>query len=222
MLDFILSKLNMLILVTALFAIGTYFAFYLGQSLEQQQSNTVLSRVIEDVFGVVGSSSICHQVNLTLPPFINTLGRTDTGNKLYYLFRVQRLENVEAVDVSGRPVNSVIFSIRDKKDGTILAAQSINTIANIMLFEWDSEATGSDPVSIASPQTDGSVFVEMNPQAVSPENAVMIVKEVYNGQPTLFIIPCSTYVRFQCETNLGAAVQLITASRSDARFNCIE
>ncbi|MBS3061438.1 MAG: hypothetical protein J4215_02540 [Candidatus Diapherotrites archaeon] len=223
MLDYILSKLNMLILVTALFAIGSYFAFYLAQSLEKQQADTVLSQITEDAFGVINSSSICHEVTLTLPPYINTLGRSEGGNKLYYLFQINSQENVLA-DLSTDPANALIFSIRTKKDNQVLSAQRIVTNAHIQIFEWDARSGTTDPLTalkIPVPDALGNIFVTLNPVAAPtpPENAVKLVKEVYNGETYLYVIPCSSRVH-QCETNYGYAVARIKSTRLGGVYNC--
>ncbi len=213
MLDFILSKFNMLILVTAMFAIGSYFAFYLAQSLEKQQAQTVITQITEDSFGLLNSPTLCHQTTLTLPQYINTLGRTDTGNKLYYIFRVTRQENINNAALASERLNAVIFSIRNKKTGEILAAERIITPGNVQLFKWDSTTGG---VSMATDH------VDLNPNsAVIREDALKVIKEVHNNLTTLFVIPCSSDPRtHQCEANYGNAVNLITATRTGGRWNC--
>lgn len=214
MLDYALSKINMLIMVTAIFAIMTYFAFYLGRSLEKQQADLVLSNMTEDAFGVLNSSSICHQVNLTLPPYINTLGRADSGDRLYYVLQVHSQTNIKPG--SDPQLNAIIFSIRDKKTKEILAARQINTTAAIELFSWSSGLSSSQAVSRVNPPDNN---IELNPQsAISPENAIRFIKEVYNGESTLFVIPCSTSNNF-CQTNYASVVTQILSERS--RFNCV-
>lgn len=222
MLDYILSKLNILIMVTAIFAIGTYFAFYLAQSLEKQQADTVLNQISDEVYGVLTSQSICHEVTLTLPAYINTLGRSDTGNKLYYLFQAN---DIEAAQTSGgESINALVFSIRNKRTHQIISAEQIPTTADIVLFKWVSALTPS--ISIAQNDTDGKICgasgqtcTVLNPVAQPPsENAIKIVKEVYQGKTTILVIPCSTG-RSWCEANYQAAVKLMKEKRG-GYFNC--
>jgi hypothetical protein len=225
MLDYILSKLNMLILVTAIFAVATYFAFYLAQSLENQQADTVLKQVTQDAFGVLTSQSICHQVTLTLPQYINTLGRGNGGNKLYYLFQINQIDGIQP---GPPPLNTIVFSIRDKRDRHLLSAQQLPTGAQIYLFTWTPSATGTQPVAIAQTDADGTrcgsagqTCSVLNPQSAPvPANAVMVVKEVFEGHTNLLLIPCSTSGSW-CEANFQSAVEYMKSIRPGGRFNCV-
>src|SRR3989338_1542031 len=136
MLDFILSKLNLLILVTAIFAIVSFFAFGLTDIAKVKEATELASRIQEKSFALASSPSYCLSDAYFLPDELEI-----AGSSYYYVVKVSK----RTIDSGSEPINILIFSIypRDemkKHFGDItytpkaIAADSFRTKAEISLF----------------------------------------------------------------------------------------
>lgn len=80
-------------MVTAIFALVAYFAFFFGKSVELRDANALLNNFSEDSYGVLSSTGQCHQVMVSVPPFIRSIGTGEIGNKLRFLVQVDKIIN---------------------------------------------------------------------------------------------------------------------------------
>ena len=105
---------------------------------------------------------------------------------------ISKINNVSTTE-GGRAMNNLIASVRDKKTQNVIAAKAFGTPAIIKLFSWN-------------PKTDELTEVDqnttLNPQsAPMPTNAVFLVKEIVNGEPYFYVVPCSAEAN-SCTANL--------------------
>ncbi len=181
MLEFVLSKINMLILVIAIFAIIAYFLFSLGDMMKVHESQLILSRLKDKADALVTSRTYCDSLFHYFPDSI-----TVTGEHLYYVIKIST--EVDDSDPN-QIVNYMIFSVFPRKEffsgktPKALAAASVRTTADVSLFSYLKEAGIEE-------STESYTLVD--PQAFPPSSALMLVKQVRAGEEYLHVIPCST------------------------------
>ncbi len=183
MLGFILSKLNLLILVTAIFVTVTYFLFSLSNMMTQNQAQLLLQRISREATTLLTSTTYCDKIVINIPDYFSVMG----NRTFYYLLRI----GVADSDRNPENGNLLVFSISSKEDvNTILAAVSIPTFARIYLAKRKNG--GWDIIDTSDPNVDlTNTYIELDPQKLSPINAFTFIKKVIQGEQHLFIIPCS-------------------------------
>ena len=92
MLAFILSKMNLLLMVTAIFALMAYFTFFVSQSVVLREAQELLGRFSEDTYGVLTSSGQCHQTIVPIPRYIYAIGSGERRNQLRFLLHISKIE----------------------------------------------------------------------------------------------------------------------------------
>lgn len=175
--------MNLLILVAAIFAIVSFFMFKLGDIAVIDQSRLHLSRIANQANTLVNSPVYCDSAYYFLPNVIRV-----PGKDLYYKLKVAKA-NIEKEDAAGekRRMTYVIFSIfRRVEEDKAVAADSFLTPANVVLFTYE----GGEPEEVEA--------TEVDPQAETPMNAFVLIKEVITppgsskSEPFFYFIPCST------------------------------
>ncbi len=192
MLGFTLSKLNLLILVTALFAIVSFFLFGLTDLIVSDLAQQNVKAYSETVFGLVTGDILCRKSTVTIPEAIEYFGGLSPTKRFYYMMYIKRFppEGVE----EGK-LNTLIFQIASRKEqDKIIATSSIDLNSNIYLFGWDSESTDTiieQPTITLDPESPG----------IATRNSMVLVKEIFGGNNNLYVIACSSAAGL-CERNL--------------------
>ncbi|MFH0955354.1 MAG: hypothetical protein V1777_04595 [Candidatus Micrarchaeota archaeon] len=192
MLDFILSKLNLLIMVTAIFAIVAYFSFFVDQSVVDRKASQILSRFAEDTRTNVNSQNLCNVSTLTIPPYLCSQGCGSSSNRVYFKVRISKIpESGTDPTLPSYSPNTLVYSLLESKagvtQGRVLASQPYQMKAQIRLFSFNpiigsfSEVTDPNGNSVLDPQS-----------APSPTDSILLVKETFEGNETLFVVPCSS------------------------------
>lgn len=179
MMGFTLSKLNMLILVTALFAIITFFMFSLSGFLVGHQAEKLLESYIKEADTVISSDSLCFKTTTVLPDFITYFGGATQAEKLLpYVVKISRISSPNT-----QSLNSFIMAVTNRQQrDKFLAAKRTDTTAKILIYDWD---TSTDTI-----KEKGGTFID--PQAFPVINSFVMVKEVFRNETFLHVIPCST------------------------------
>ncbi|MDD5163663.1 MAG: hypothetical protein PHD95_05660 [Candidatus ainarchaeum sp.] len=179
MLAFALSKMNLLILVTALFAIVAYFMFGLTDFFVASSATQMVNAKAEQALGIANSNKLCFSSPVNIPSAIKYFG----GSKDF--FYAMKISREPETTVSGEN-NTLIFSIVNRREqNRIIAAKSIDIDAEIILFEWSYDnATGIDAL-----KQKNSIVVD--PQAANPQNSFMLIKETFKGKNYVYVISCS-------------------------------
>jgi hypothetical protein len=193
MLGFTLSKLNLLILVTALFAIIAFFLFSLTDLVVSNLAQQMVNDHCMTVDGLVKGELLCRTSNVTVPESIEYFGGLAPSKRFYYVMHVKRFPEVP---IEGE-LNTLIFQIASRKESDkIIATCSIDLNASIFLYEWDSEN------DIMSEQS--SLQLDPMSAGLATKNSLVLVKERYSGRNYLHMIACSSSAGL-CERNLGRA-----------------
>lgn len=183
MFAFTLSKMNLLILVIAVFAIVSYFTLQLGEIIKVKEAELIAKRVADDAAILLDGPMPCGSHQSYLKPSLSVLGQQD----LHYVLRISKKP------LEGTNLQLLTFSISSAREQKyVVAASSIASSAEINLYYYDQElgrtgGLGTTPF-IKAPEKEGAVF---DPQAVIPINAVYLIKETELGKTKFYIFPCS-------------------------------
>ncbi len=190
MLGFTLSKLNLLILVTATFAIVAYFMFGLTDVVISNAAQQTVDTYSEKAANVITSDALCFKTQITVPPHISYFGGIEPAKRFFYLMHISRYPEVH----DPQQLTSVIFSISDRKNpDKIRAASRIDINAEVIFYNWEP----SEPTII----DESAVAITLDPQsAIMRTDSLIIIKEVLLGETHLHIIACSS--AGTCEANL--------------------
>lgn len=174
LIGFVLSKMNLLILVIALFSIVAFFTLSLSNVILQNNAGLVLEKISKEVGISLSSSTYCDRLVVNIPPFISGFG----NNKLIYKLKVSSIDD----DSNAFNGNFLIFSIRDSQDEKfIISSNAIKTNAQLHVFELD----------VAWNEVDPEIGATFNPQAIVSTDALGIVKRVIDGKKHVFVFPCN-------------------------------
>lgn len=218
MLGFILSKMNLLILVVAIFAIVSFFLFGLIDIMKINEAQLVLDRITRISYTLVNSPSYCDSATYTLPDAIKV-----SGSDFYYVLKVSK-ETVE-LD-SGEELNLLIYSIFSRKELTkSIAADSFRTDAEIIIYSREYEVSGSQaPDDYFGDNPEEVEVAWIDPQTRSKVDSVVLVKEKRSGQVYLYIILCHSALCESRKEYVGCLVRGYTnfneCQAAGAGFNC--
>jgi len=197
MLGFTLSKLNLLMLVTALFAIISFFLFvmtnHMVSELAQQRVNDY--GVIVD--SVVKGELLCRTSSFIVPESIPYFGGLMPSRHFYYVMYIKRYpEEVEEGELT-----TLIFQIakRTERD-QIIATNRVDMNASIFLYEWDSKT------DLLTEQS--TITIDPLSSGIEAKNSVVLIKEVYEGRKSLHMVACSSSAGI-CEVNKKRASCII-------------
>lgn len=203
MLGFILSKMNLLILVTAMFAIIGFFTIGLTDLSEIREASNLVQRLRGKANSLANlSSTICFSDSYELPKEFYV-----AGGEYYYVLQISKVTVGEDLDES-----LLIFSVYPrteiKKSYAItdydyipkaIAANSFKTKAKIYLYSqeyvYDAPANILDYSGAISEaiETDGIQQIFVDPQAAEvPANQLEFIREVNNGEASLHLIACNS------------------------------
>lgn len=172
MIDFTLSKINLLILVVALFSIISYFAFNMGQLFLVGEVKQQLEKISTILNQSLAAPTTCDSVPLVIPSKFVSF-----GNIVYYTLHLSQIPDPQSLG------NRLILGVYDnRKPEYVLASASLATDAEISIYD---NATGS-----FVPLTQEETLI-LDPQANPLRNAFYAIKTVKQGQKKLHIIPCA-------------------------------
>lgn len=173
MIEFILSKINLLILVVALFSIISFFTLNVGGIFLAGEVKQELDKYTYSLNGMLVAPTTCDSKPITIPNKFSSF-----GNNIYYHLSIAAFP-----DPNGVSGTRVIFSVNDiKRPNTVLAASSLSTQASVVIFDVSS----GTPLEI-----NGGEELVLDPQNVPPFNAFYAVKSVKQGVTTLYLFPCA-------------------------------
>ncbi|MCR4335363.1 MAG: hypothetical protein NUV57_02390 [archaeon] len=220
MLGFILSKLNLLILVTAIFAIIGFFTIGLTDITKVNEARELAFKVKEKAFALASAPGFCISDSQVLPDELIVAG----GN-FYYVMAVSKKELPDNV-------NLVIFSVYPRKDiekyyaegiePNAIAADSFRTKAEVKIYSYDYDGVsfGSAGTGIEE-RTSLDEKSYIDPQAINYKNTIEIIKEVENGQPKLYILICTDAICKADKTTIGERdVHQVNAATGEGGFKC--
>jgi hypothetical protein len=216
-LDFILSKMNLLILAVALFGIVSYFSLGLMETTSSFDATLLLNRLVKTGQSMANSPSYCDSKAVSLPRSLSV-----GGNDFFYVIKISKatIESNTQLAFSFIPrrdyVRAKNSSPPDFSGVYAVAADSFLTTATVHLYDYEDY--------IDSGYSGNPDYIFVDPQAAVGENAdsIEFLKEVYNGETFLHIVPCNTST---CAVSVAAAgekfyTDQLDQSRADTGFGC--
>lgn len=184
--------MNLLILVTAVFAVLAYFMFGVTDIVVANAAQQIANAKANQALGVVNSNKLCFVTPINMPSSITYFGDT---REFYYAMKISREPETTQTDPgTGEKLNNtLIFAIVNRNSpDRIIAAKSIDVDAEIILFNWDGKTGLIDQVPDTSAADDdyAKKSIIIDPHAMVPVNSFVLVKEVYEQENYLYVIAC--------------------------------
>lgn len=184
MIGFAISKMNLLIFVTAIFVIVTYFAFGIADLMLSQRANYVVETFSKEAAAIINSSAEATEKILPLPPKIVYFG----GKEFYY---VMKISHVPGEEVGERQTHHIVFSIASRKDHTkIIASRRIDTFAEPHL--WAMYKPDFEQLTGGIEACEGDEPLIMDPQSRFEIDSFIIVKTTAKGKEYVYFSNCSS------------------------------
>lgn len=180
MIGFAISKLNLLIFVTAMFVIITYFTFGISDLMLSQRASFLAETYSKEASAIINSTAAGTQNTFTVLPSIEYFG----GQEFFY---VMKITAVEGEKVGDKPVWHIIFSIASRKEQEkIIASKRVDTKAEPLICH---QTDPSMPGITCPTQPGGSVVID--PQSKFQIDSFIILKETHLGDDYVYITNCS-------------------------------
>ena len=209
MLGFTLSKINLLILVTATFAIVAFFMISLSGVVIRISAQQMVSAYSEKAANVITSESLCFRTGLTIQRNISYFGGIAEPKRFFYKMHIWRYPE----DYDEEYLTSVIFAISDRKDDDkVIASKKIDVNAQVIFYDWNPEK------DLAHVDGDAKSVTLDAESAILRKDSLVLFKEVLLGKSYLHIIACSS--EGTCPTNCEAASEIL-ASQRGSESNCV-
>ncbi len=230
MLGFILSKLNLLILVVAIFAIVSFFAFNLIDIVKVYEGRLLLDQLSSKAFALASSPAYCFSDSYDLPRSI-VVG----GDEVFYVVKISKQSvNITNPDGTQAPITVVIFSLIPRvqylqfirgdlpNEPPSVAASSFRTSASVNLYSPDylGEEYGDTGASFLK-GPDDPIFIDPNTR--QPYNTLEFRKEIRSGLEYVYFFPCSTVGQSNCDivkNNIACMALPANASGGCGDFQC--
>ena len=199
MVGFILSKMNLLVLVTAIFVIVTYFSFGFSEVMLAQKAVYLINEYATPIQNMVNSPNLCVTTTYQLPAVIKYFG----GKEFFYKIKINKIISTDEVSP-----NYIVFALSGRgKKSTVIAAKKIETSAEIHLFSTLDPETGETTTSLFD-YTDTDEIV-LDPQSKSSVDSIYLAKQINDGKGYVFLMTCSA-AQNTCKINepkIGDAIK---------------
>jgi len=197
MMEFTLSKFNMLIFVTAIVAIVLFFMTTVNDNLKNRQSFELVYRVDKEVKSGIDSRSYCSIKYIELPTRITTNESTSSTFNLNYVLNVSSYSMSSIPDANYD--NKLIFSIMDRKQSKIYAASDVDFNGILHLYNWEYNNGEYNFDEIID--SEGPISTSYDPlRERSIDNSLVFIKKIKQGVPHYYLLPCATkYGIRQCQ-----------------------
>lgn len=183
MIEFSLSKLNLLIFVTAIAAIVIFFMATVNSSMKARQSYELVYKIAKEVKTGIENESYCTVKFINIPKTIQTnSGGADSFNMRYKL-------NISSFPGSGNSKTIVLAVLDRKEKPKIYATEKIDYNGDFLLFE--SESCSNFPDCVIKKSQTNLYSVNYDPSKIdSIDTQLLFVKTITDGKPIAYLIPC--------------------------------
>jgi hypothetical protein len=184
MIEFTLSKLNLLIFVLSIAAIVIFFMNTVNSNLQTRQSYELAYKVGQEVESILNSESYCSSRYVNIPNTIQLNSGEHSRNNLNYILRIYDFPSDNLDDK-----NKLVFTIMDKRNNEIYAAYDIDYNGVVNFYNYNLTASNY----IYNPTTDG--YLDLNPtKKDSIDNKIIIAKKIKAGRQHIYVFACDDYV----------------------------
>ncbi len=178
MFEFTLSKVNMLIFVTAIAVVVIFFMNTLNDNLKTRQSYELAFKIGKEIKSVIDADSYCSIKFIDIPKSIRINQGTSSLYSINYVLGFQTY--------SLQDNDSLIIYITDYRKDKILGAFNLDYEGKINFYE--SVYTGPNYVFYESENENKVLF---DPRKLNTnESRIMIIKNVKNQEVNYYLLPC--------------------------------
>lgn len=187
MIEFALSKLNLLIFVTAVAAIVVFFMGAVNSNMKIRQSYELVYKIGKELKVGIESNSYCTVKFIDIPKKIYTNSGGSDAFSINYKLNVSA-HNFTNTDI-GSEQKKIVLAIIDRKSykPKIYAAYDIDYNGNVYFYE--SDCTNNTGCEIKLNDTNFSVNYDPL-KASSIDTTILFIKKIENGIPNIYLIPC--------------------------------
>jgi hypothetical protein len=201
MMMFALSKINLLILVVALFTIIVYFTFGFQAVLIAYLAGQEAAKAMEQASVVIESQAQCRSIEVSVPEKLETA----SGEGYYFLMELRVVDTGDT--------NALIFSVLNRdaykravskgEEPPIVASQrrDQHAVFHVFSVNKDGELCPSD-----------SAILGFGIRAI-PIDTVIVMKEIYRGVDNVYLVPCTSANDVDCTDKLQWAACWIKGER---------
>ena len=186
MIEFALSKLNLLIFVTAVAAIVVFFMGAVNSNMKIRQSYELVYKVGKELSAGIESNSYCTVKFITLPQKIYTNSGNSDAFTIKYKLNIS--SNVSPTQDPDSLEKKLVLAIIDRKTNNpkIYAAYDIDYEGEVRFYDanYDGDTGNYD---FSEPQE----IVNYDPlKTKSIDTTLLFIKEIKNGKSIIYLIPC--------------------------------
>ncbi len=183
MMEFALSKLNMLIFVTAIAAIVLFFMNTVSSNFRTRQSYELTYKVGESIKSGIESSSYCNVKYVSIPNKIKINSGDSYYNNSKYILNISNF--------SGDDGNKLIISILDHKKKNIFAAYDIDYNGVVKFYDWKYNEDNDGKYNFQEVSDGEYYYLDFDTlKKDSIDNRITIAKKVINTVPHIYIFSC--------------------------------
>ena len=181
MIEFSLSKLNMLIFVTAVAAIVIFFMAAVNSNMKTRQSFELVYKVGKELKTGIESNSYCTIKFIDIPKTIQTNSNGSDAFSIKYKL------NISSYDPENSDSNKLVLAVIDRKQfkPKIYAAYYVDYKGAVNLYESNCSEIDCSIEKV----TDETVDYDPS-KAYSIDTHLLFAKTIDNGNPTIYLVPC--------------------------------
>jgi len=188
MIEFTLSKLNLLIFVTAIAAIVLFFMTTVSSNLMTRQGFELAYKTGKELKAGIDSESFCTIKYIDLPV------KLKTNESLSSLYSIPYIMNISthAFDPIEKYENKLVITILNQKKTKILAAYDVDyngEITFINAFKKDINPRYYETVENWKTNTENIDFVPTREDSI--DTTILFIKKVQNNKNYYYMLPCS-------------------------------
>jgi len=177
MIEFIISKIGILLFALATASVLIFFSLGMKDMFIAEQGREIATSIIKQAKGLTETDSLCASLRLNLPRYIDIYGSTETFSMsaINYFFRIEsiQLQNDK---------QTVVFGIYKKKGK--------NTLGQLFSVDSFNTKAGTEIVFItADPNETESNKLTWDPTSKT-SNVVYVVKNMEQGIEKIYFVEC--------------------------------
>ncbi len=192
MMEFALSKFNLLIFVTAIAAIVLFFMNTVTSNLTTRQGFELAYKTGKELKSGIDSESYCTIKYIDIPTKLKT---NESSSAVYSIPYILNLSTYEIPENENSGLErKLVLAIMDKKKSKIIAAYDVDYNGEIYFANAFLPDNSNDPtyyIQIDNWEMNQDTL-DLNPNRVtSIDTTILFMKKVVNTKSYYFIMPCS-------------------------------
>ncbi len=187
MFEFTLSKLNLLIFVTAIAAIVLFFMNTVNSNLKTRQSFELVYKIGKEIKSGMDSESYCSVKYIDIPKQIKTKEGHSTAYNVNYVLNVA---SYDFEDEEGYYDHKLVLAVMDRKETKIYAAYDVDYKGEINFYKAEHNDTSGDEDYEKITSTDNYVVYDPLRER-SNDTTLIFLKKTENQQNYFYLLPCS-------------------------------